>query len=368
MKIMIRSLILIIIAVAAWGAAPVSEPAFGRLPLHFEPDGRGGFFAAGVNFDFRFAPGRIGFHTDSGSFSMVLQGSDPDVMPSGYSQLPGRSNYFAESNPESWRTNVPHYAGVRYGEVYPGVDLLFYGNGSELEFDFHLKPGVRPEQIRIAFHGANSLSVDDAGGLVVHKGGGELRFRRPVSYQLVASERREVASAFQITPDGAAAFEIGAYDRALPLVIDPVLVFSAVIGPGNISSMAVDSQGDVYVGGQRLFPGQTSTQSAFVAKVGGAGSTLIYSTFYGAPGNSGPASIVVDETGQAAITGAASSGGIPIVNALQPTRRGQDAYIAKLSADGASFVFSTFFGGSDQDFGSALALDRDGSVIVTGRT
>lgn len=157
---------------------------------------------------------------------MRLEGSNPAPRVEGLDELPGKSNYFAGDDPQQWRTNISHYARVRYGQVYPGIDMVYYGNGRELEYDFVLAPGADPCAIGLAFGGARQVSLADNGDLVLETEGGRLRQRRPVAYQDVRGVRREVACHYVLKGGSKVGLRVGAYDKTVPLVIDPVLAYS----------------------------------------------------------------------------------------------------------------------------------------------
>ena len=144
----------------------------------------------------------------------------------GVEKLPGVSHYLSGRDPAKWRTNVPHYAKVRYEGVYPGIDLLYYGNQRQLEYDFVVSPGADPGRIRLRFEGAESLRLEPGGDLVFRLKDGEVRQSRPVVYQEESGRRRPVEGAAFEVRGREVAFRIPEYDRTTPLVIDPVIGYS----------------------------------------------------------------------------------------------------------------------------------------------
>ena len=190
--------------------------------------------------------------TPSDVVRMKLAGANATAHPDGLDRLPGVTNYFIGNDPSKWRTGVPTYAKVRYSEVYPGVDLEYYGNQQQLEYDFVVAPGESAAPIRLSFNGARSVKLDAEGDLVLKSKSGEMVFRKPVAYQTIAGTRREIESRFRILAGKSAGFWLGAYDRSAPLVIDPVLVYATLLGGNGLggarygdgaSAIAADARG-----------------------------------------------------------------------------------------------------------------------------
>src|SRR2546425_9844516 len=220
---------------------------------------------------------------------MRLVGANPAPDVSGLEELPGKTNYFIGNDPNQWRTNVPNYARVKYRNVYPGVDLLYYGNQRQLEYDFTVRPGADANRIVLGVQGADRLEVDAQGDLVLHTAVGPIRQRKPVIYQEIDGDRKEIPGAYVLTGRHQVGFRVAAYDASQPLVIDPVLVYSTYLGGSGVDQgfgIAVDASGNAYVTGltastdfpttpgafQTTFRG--GTQDAFVAKFGAATPTI----------------------------------------------------------------------------------------------
>ncbi len=314
---------------------------------------------------------------------MKLLGANAAPRAEGLKELPGKSNYFLGNDPKKWSTNVDHYAQVRYREVYPGVDLVYYGNQRQLEHDFVVAPGVNPSDIRLGFEGAGTLSIDAQGDLLLATTDAELRLRKPIIYQDVGGVRQEIAGGYVLKGGQEVGFQVGAYDVSKPLIIDPVFVYSTYLGGGGDDigeSIAVDAEGNAYIAGltvSRDFPTANPLQpdygggsaDAFVAKLTPDGSALVYSTYLGGSEADAANGIAVDSDGNAYVTGQTSSRDFPTANALQPELSGFiNAFIAKLSPDGSTLIYSTYLGGSNQDIGVGIAVDRDGNAYVTGAT
>jgi hypothetical protein len=318
---------------------------------------------------------------------MRLVGARASASAAGENELEGRANYLLGKDPAGWRTNVATYGRVRYAEVYPGVDLVYYGNQRQLEYDFRVAPGADPRAVALEFKGADRVEVNDEGELLLKVGGQTVRQPRPVVYQEAAGARREVAGGYAVGRDGRVRFALGDYDPALPLVIDPVIVYSTFLG-GSLGdtawSVAVDSSGSVYLAGftistnfptvnpiQAAHAGVVGSQDAFVAKLNAAGNALVYSTYLGGDGNEQARAIAVDSAGNACVAGFTNATNFPLANAIQSTLgpNGQDTFVAKLNPTGNAFVYSTYLGGDGAlEFAEGIAVDSAGNVYVTGDT
>lgn len=316
---------------------------------------------------------------------MKLVGANHHASVSGEDELPGRGNYFIGNDPRNWHRDVRGYSRVICKSVYRGVDLVYYGNGGELEYDFKVAPGADTAAIGIRYEGAKKLSVDTAGDLVIATTVGELRQRRPVAYQQDAGERRLVAARYVLRGDYQVSLKLGAYDHKRPLVIDPVLAYSTYLGSSgsdDISGIAVDSLGNAYVTGHTsstTFP-NTGTiggtnRPLFVSKLKPDGSGLVYSTLISGfpgpfPGTSSGLAIAVDKNGNAYVTGQTDSASFPTTaGAFQAAvHGGNDAFVLKLTADGSSLAYSTCLGGMYEDAGKGIAVDALGCAYITGRT
>ena len=255
--------------------------------------------------------------------------------PVGEDQLPGKINYLVGDDPDKWRVNIPTYRKVHYTEIYPKVDLVYYGNQSELEYDFVVAPGGDVQAIRFQIEGSGRMTLDSAGDLHLAVEQSEVALRKPVIYQLTdEDDRREVKGEYVIRGNEVR-FETGPFDRCKPLIIDPVLSYSTLLGGGSneyASGIAVDSSGSAYVtghsdsGGFPTTPGAYRTTSsiygnAFVTKLDPTGTSLVYSTYIsGNNGGTSANSVAVDSSGNAYITGRTSASDFPMVNPIKTKR------------------------------------------------
>jgi hypothetical protein len=270
---------------------------------------------------------------------------------------------------------------VKYEAVYPGIDVLYYGNQAKLEYDFIVAAGADPDAIRLTFGGATALRLDASGDLLVGVGGSDVKLRRPVAFQNSNDSKVEVAASYDIGADRIVSLELGEYDRTQPLIIDPVLVYSTYLGGSNNDealAIAVDNAGSAYVTGSTTSmnfpttPGAFDTTpgpfQAFVTKLDPSGSFPVYSTYLGGGGGTGHG-IAVDAAGNAYVTGSAGSGFPTTSGAFDESHNGSsDAFIAKLNSTGSALIYSTYIGGQDIDQAWAIAVNSAGSAFITGLT
>jgi len=320
--------------------------------------------------------------------SLLGASAHPEAV--GEKPLPTKVNYFIGRDPKAWRTNVSTFAQVRYRNIYPGIDLVYYGNNGRVEYDFDLAPGADATKIQFAVNGADSLKVGPAGNLVMTKGTSELRFQTPSLYQVINGNRTPVRGAYVMRDATHVGFAVGSYDSTQPLVIDPVLVYSSFLGGSSddfSNGVAVDSSGDAYVLGLTDSPdfplanlgSYSSTQlRMFLAKFNASGSVLLFADYFGGTsGEDEPSAVALDSSGNAYVTGSTASSDFPVVNPYQSTLAGsQDAFLAEFSADGSTLDYATYLGGanltsvggSTTQLGTALSVDRSGQVVVVGVT
>jgi hypothetical protein len=319
---------------------------------------------------------------------MKLVGGNASARIAGVDELPGKSNYFIGNDPNKWQVNISTYGKIEYRDVYPGVDLIYYGNQRQLEHDFVIAPGADPKAITLAFEGARKISINSGGDLVMDTKEGGVALKRPRVYQTLNGEEQNIAARYALK-NGRVSFEVAEYDHRQPLVIDPVLSYSTYLG-GNGDDyghgIAVDSSGNAYVVGQTNsvnFPTATALQAAygggydiFVTKLNATGSALIYSAYLGGSGDDLGFAISVNSSGEAFITGRTDSSDFPTASPLYATYSGgisvqrglpaYDIFVAKLNAAGSSLEYSTYLGGSGDDVGEGIAVDSSDQAYITG--
>jgi hypothetical protein len=303
----------------------------------------------------------------------------------------GKSNYLIGDVPSKWHRDVPRYARVKYHGVYPGVDLIYYGNQGRLESDYLVAPGANPHQITLLVQGAQHLKLQSHGDLLITTSLGDVVLRRPVAFQLSRLGRREVAASYVRRADNVIGIQLGPYDAAQSLVIDPVLAYATYLGGTanqTLYSIAADSNGFAYVTGftsSTNFPVTTgswnttfpagATAAAFVTKLKQDGSGLVYSTFLGgtaavsiSPPVSIARSIAVDASGDAYIAGTTTTSDFPTFNPYQSTNRGGGGFITELDPAGQNLLYSTYLSGTGTDAPSSIAIDANGNAYIAGET
>ena len=394
----IRPLLLGIVAWTWWGStAAATQASFAQLPLSFE------FNQGQASQDIRYLARGPGYAVSltqtaatlalskSGAagetsrlIRMSLPGANPKPQLIGLARLPGKVNYIVGRDPVGWQTQVPLYARVEYRQVYPGVDLVYYGNPRQLEYDFVVAPGVDPNIITLRFQGADNLELEH-GEALLRTGQGDLHLRAPQVYQVRDGVRTPIAARYVRKSRDRLGFQLAAYDKARPLVIDPVLSYSTYLGASDIdsiSAIALDSAGSVYVTGTTrstaflVTPGAAQVAfgggswDAFVAKLNPAGTALEYATYLGGNDFDGGRGIAVDNAGNAYVVGSTTSSTFPTTAGAVQTASGggEDAFVAKLNASGTGLVYASYLGGGTEDQGFAIALDSSGNAYVTGQT
>jgi len=387
--------------VAAVGLVVIAPcPLFGARQINFEPylspDGRQTKFASRTAGDtLLVSPSEAELRLVRGTATsavrrMRLLNANPKASAAGLEELTGKVNYFIGNDPAQWRTNVPIYAKVTYRGIYPGIDVVYYGDQGSLEYDFVVSPRADPRVIRLTFDGADRVDIDPQGSVRLETVAGFVFVRKPVVFQKMGPQRRQVAGKYLLLGLNEVAFQLGTYDRSKALVIDPTLVYSTFFGGSGdenrtgiardprAGDIAVDGAGNAYVTGNtastdlhgtNAFQGSNAGGAdAFVIKLDPTGS-LVYATYLGGSGTDRGFGIAVDSSGTAYVTGRTQSANFPTVNPLQRNLGGsEDAFVVKLNAAGSVLLYATYLGGSGQDDGLGIAVDSTGSAYVAGET
>ena len=344
-----------------------------------------------------------GPRTTDSVLRMKLVGANAPAAVTGGDELPGKTNYFLGNDPKKWLTNVRNYAKVKYAGVYPGVDLVYYGNqGGQLEYDFVVAPGADPNMITLDVRAGQAppLQIAADGDLVIQTDGGEIRFYKPVVYQKKTTVNRQSSidnrqlldGQYVLQASNQVRFKVPCYDHTRPLFIDPVLSYSTYLG-GSVSDagngIAVDSSGNAYVAGVTFStnfptvdpfqarcddcgpPPSPQGSNAFVAKLNATGTALVYSTYLGGSAKTQANGIAVDSSGNAYVTGLTLSTNFPTMNPYQATNKAGlygTAFVTKLNPVGSALVYSTYLGGSQASVSQGIAVDSSGAAYVTGGT
>lgn len=312
---------------------------------------------------------------------MTFDGANSNPQIVGLEESPGKANYFLGNDRGKWRTNIPTYQRVEYQDLYPGIDLIYYGNQSQVEYDFVIAPGADPKHITLSFRGTDDMFLDGQGNLVLAIGDDQIQMRKPLIYQKVNGVRQEIPGGYLLAGSDQAGFQVGAYDITRSLVIDPILVYSTYLGGGGNElgfGVAADEAGNAYVTGLTFSPNFPTvdplqgtllgTSDVFVTKFDPTG-IPIYSTYFGGLGTEDGGDIAVDAAGNVYVTGRTRSIDFPTLNPLQAMHMGggNDGFVTKLDPTG-SVVYSTYLGGWYGDISTSIAIDSDGNVYLTGVT
>jgi uncharacterized protein (TIGR03437 family) len=361
---------------------------FGKLPLSFEA-GRSSFRARGLGYDLALTAtgSTLLLQQPDASFArlrMQLAGANPHARGGGLEELPGKSHYFIGADPQQWRTGVPHFARVRYEQVYPQIDLVYYGAQHELEYDFIVQPGGDVNAIKLRFEGARQLGLADNGDLVLQFEGGELRQRAPQLYQERHGRRYGVPGRYVLLGRNQVGFAVGAYDTRLPLVIDPVLSYASYLGAASTAQfyrIALDGAGNIYLGGRvtetsREPAGLVATPGALQSKHNGgfldgcvmklnpSATAILYTTYLGSANADSISGLEVDAVGNLVLSGLTNSRNFPVKNGFQTELRSNvnaedvfinNAFITKLNPQGNQLLYSSYFFDVDNLHGKRTA-------------
>lgn len=358
-----------------WLALLLAPAVVAGIPSNFEPFD-GGFLARTARGAYRIQPsGSLRFARDA---EMRFTGANPAARAEPFGLLPGKTNYLRGADPSQWRTGVPQYAGVRYANVYPGVDLIYHAD-SGLEYDLRIAPRASPRKIAMEFTGAESVSLDRDGALIVRAGGGELRFARP----RITQEGREVRGGYRLLGARRVAFSIGPYDHNRPLLIDPVIGAFGTFGAlfVTVRGLATDANGNVYIAGDAnasfpivnaLQPGLgtgncaayandvSPCQDVFVAKLDPTATTILYSTYLGDNGADWFGGLAVDAQGNAYVS---ASSYAPGFYSAQPSGTGH-GFVRKLSPDGSALLYDVSLAAATQ--AASIAVDATENAYIAG--
>jgi len=396
----------------------VVDGKYGKAPIAFEPnvgqsDPQVKFIARGDGYTLFLTPAETVFLLKADSPSglgnserdSVLRlhflHADTNAPMQASEQLLSKVNYLRGKDPAGWHSNISTFARVKQLRLYPGIDVAYYGNQKQLEYDVIIAPGTNPGTIAISFSGAQRLKIDASGDLFISTAAGDLRMKRPTAYQQAQNgERQPVSANYTLRGAHGVAIAVGKYDRKRRLVIDPILEYSTYLGGSNIdgaNAIAVAPDKTAFVAGGTFstdFPTAHPLQpnhggpddlsrDAFVAKISADGSTLLYSTYLGGGLDDVANGVAVDTFGQAYVVGTTHSKDFPVTpNAFNPSCGGDDAcgatwnpqgaivsnaFITKLNTQGSGLVYSSFLGYYENVIGQAIAVDTNQVVYVTGQ-
>ncbi|MGA2029387.1 MAG: SBBP repeat-containing protein [Verrucomicrobiota bacterium] len=337
------------------------------------------------------SPGRI----STCVLQMQLVGANAQAQVSGEEELAGKINYFIGSDSSQWQTDVPIFAKTCVEQLYPGVNLVYYGNQQRLEYDFTVAPKADFRKIAIHFDGVDKISIDTQGELILKLGSDEIHQLAPEIYQMQGGSRKEVSGGYRLLDARTMVFAIDKYNHDLPLIIDPILSYSTYLG-GNGSdtgfAVKVDTNGFIYVAGETLstqlpvtpgafqkkFGGGSLTGDAFIAKFDNTGSNLVYFTYLGGSADDGALDMAIDSSGDAYLTGFTQSPNFPVFHGIFTNISGPfdgpagayraDGFVTELNTNGSALIYSTYLGGNNNDAAYGIAVDSSNNTYVTGYT
>ena len=393
-------------AVETYKNSPIYfTPNVGQLPegVQYSARGLGYSFALGshgVSYTFAnpAADGKVGSigSTAAQVVTVDFAGANPSPALHGAHALKTKVNYLLGNSAESYKTDVPTFAQVSYSALYPGIDLTYKGSAQKIKYEFTVAPGADYRAIAMAYSGVRSLRIDKAGDLVLALPGGELKDEKPVAYQMIGAEKVPVPARFVLN-GSTVSFALGRHDPAVPVVIDPGLDYSTLMGCSladetRAIATRTDSLGRVFVVGtsydpqgyspfptfNALYPGfQGGSCDVFVTALDASGQTAYFSTYLGGTGSDEGFGIDIDAAGNIYVAGSTTSAGgtFPIVSANQSQfNQGvagpyTDGFVTKLNSSGSSIVYSTYLGGGSDDVANAVAVDASGSTLyIVGGT
>ncbi|MEO8101532.1 MAG: Ig-like domain-containing protein [Betaproteobacteria bacterium] len=326
---------------------------------------------------------------------MRFIGANANPVMAGVDAVGQKSHYLIGRDPAAWHTNIEHFAKVRYGNLYPGIDEVYYGTQGKLEYDLEVAPGANPQAIRFALDGVERIELDARGDLLLKTTLGTLVQKEPVAYQVIEGQRHTVKAAYLILAANEVAFQIGQFDSSYPLVIDPVLVYSTYVGGTNNASgangIAISRCGEAFIAGWTYATNYPTTagafepsavigadlQMGFVSKLNQSGTGLLYSTYITGTiqdyGDGFPLtqystvnSVAVDATGHAYIAGNTSATDFPTTPGSLyplPAFAAPSSFTARLNSDGSAFMYSTYMPSGNL---ASIAVDAAGSAYAAG--
>jgi len=432
---------------AMFGQAPAGlaqlAASYGRLPLGFEPnqgqsDPQVKFLTRGSGYSLYLTGNQSVLALSSTSspqnsiLRMSLNHANNTAIVGASGQLPGKSNYFIGNDPAQWHRNVPQFARVEYRDVYPGINLVYYGSQGALEYDFEVSPGADPSQVSLLFDAPQKLNLSTQGNLLIASGSGNVELQAPHIYQMIGAGQKPVAGRFSLRGNEVG-FQIGDYDHSRALIIDPLLTYSTYLGGTGSEScstieqaqlgistaqgtpgcpaIAVDSAFRTYIAGATTsldFPGIVTAAAAtanvpasfqacldtpppnpispvspspcptgltnsdvFITRLNAAGTGLDFTTYLGGAGTDITAGIAVDPNFNVHVAGITNSANFPtLASSYQPVAAsaGTHAFVSEISASGASLLYSTYLSGTGTDIATGVAVDNLGKEYVSGTT
>lgn len=373
---------------------PNKQNTLGQLPLFFEEnigqtDKQVKFLTRGPGYTMFLTQEEavIKFRSDDKDsnpevLTLKMNGAEERARVSGIQELPAKANYLKGGDPKKWRTGVSTFQKVKYEDLYPGIDVVYYGNQGRLEYDFIVEPGADYKTISMTFQGSKDVRIDKEGSLVIRTEKAEVIQKAPFVYQEINGQRKEIASNYVIK-ENRVGFEVAAYDTQRPLVIDPILLYGSYVGGSSyegVNNLAVASNGRLVLAGDTasldfptnspLYAANQGNTDVFVMEFKANGRSLEYSTYIGGISRDRAFAVATADDGSTYVTGESLSSDFPVTaGAYQATRSsGADVFLLKLKPKGKAIEYSTFLGGTGNDIGLGLVVAGPESVLLSGRT
>ncbi|MCC6392503.1 MAG: hypothetical protein IT167_18020, partial [Bryobacterales bacterium] len=333
--------------------------------------------------------GGISFATEGRRTRLRFSGAKGNAELVGEERAAGVSNHILGNDAQKWRYGVPHFDRVKQREIYPGIDVVYHAAGGDLEYDFVVRPGARPEMIEMTWEGADQVGLDGEGNVVASTGEGKLILKPPLVYQTLRAKRMAVEARYRLSAGNRIRLELGPYEKGHELVIDPAVTLATLFGATDwhdivevdaIAGLAADKDGNVYLARTLHFyeslpilgisKNGAIDSEIVIAKLDPSGSRLLSWTVLGGSSTDTVAQMISDSFGNLYICGGTTSSDFPVLNAVQPTKANNagNGFIAKLAADGQRLQYSTFLGGPGGSSLDGIAVDGSGAVYVTGTT
>ena len=388
MKITGSLLLAAMVSGPIYAAAPAQR--ISGLPFFFLEnrgltDPRAHYFLKRPELSAYFLEREIVLEIKSHHVAMRFVRSNTNARIEGAEPMAGRANFFLGGDSAKWVTDVPLQGAVVYRELWPGIDMVYAGNGRTLKSEFRVRAGADAGLVRWTYSAPFRASVSPDGSLSVSGEGMDLREDAPVIYQEKNGARIDVPGAFQTFADGSVGFRVSDYDRDLPLIIDPTLTFSTFIGGNGQdqgTAVALDPSGNAYMAGwtnssnfaqsgPAKFRSYSGSMDAFVAKFSALGDKLVYCTYLGGSGDDRALALAVDSSGNAYLTGYTTSTNFPVssIAPIQGRLAGKrNAFVTRLNSAGNGLVYSTYVGGEGTDTANGIAIDPSGHAFITGDT
>ena len=378
---------------------PVATAALAKLPMSFEPaqisnrfTTNGGSYQLSIGPKDSYIAINNGVAGPKSTLHFAFENANPTAALKGIEPLPGVVNYYRGQDSRNWRLGVKTYAKVQAKSIYPGIDIVYYGDHRQLEFDFVVAAGADPNAITLKLDGADRLSLSERGDLVAGINGSEFRFHKPYAYQLIRGKQAPVAVEYALNASNQATLRVGKYDTGRTLVIDPRLTYSTYLGGSQADSgngIAIDSTGNAYIAGKSCsndfvggtnFKGTTNSCDAYVTKLDPTGQTVLWTTFIAGatpvpnPATASANGVAVDAAGNVYVIGTTNFFDLPLLTTPGPTDHGSaynggdsDAFISILNSSG-TLLRETYLGGSNIDQGFGITVDQQQNVATVGQT